>query len=152
MKMVYAMGMVLAFSGLVFAGETETKMMKEMGKDAMKGMAPAMPAVPAIPAMPGMGKSAVPAVPAMPSLGKSLDAAKDAMKKDVAPHIMPPGMEMDDMAEGMSEEEMLMVDEEMSADEMDEEANLLISEGQMLKKRAAEMRAKEKMKSLAPKK
>ena len=132
MKMVYAMGMMLALSGLAFAGETETKMMKEMAKDAIKKEMPPQAAVPAVPAMPGMGNP--------------MDAAKDAMKKGIAPHVMPPGMEMDDMAE----EDLLMVDEDMSADEMDEEANLLITEGQMLKKRAAEMRAKEKMTKSAP--
>jgi len=136
MKMVYAVGMVLALSAPVFAGETETKMMKEMAKDAMKKeMSP--PTVPA-----------VPTVPAMPGMGKPMDAAKDVMKKN--PQMMPPGMEMDGMMDGMSEEDLLMADEDMSPDEMDEEANLLIAEGQMLKKRAVEMRAKEKMKSAPP--
>jgi len=131
MKMVYAMGVALVLSGLVFAGETETKRMKEMAKDAtQKEMAP---------------PSAVPAVPTMPGMGKPMDTAKDAVKKGVAPHVMPPGMEMDDLSDGMPEEELLAIDEEMSADEMDEEAALLIAEGEALKKRAAEMRAKEKI-------
>ena len=138
MKIVYVSGMVLALSGLAFAGETETKMMKEMAKDAMKKE------------MPSAAVPAVPAVPVIPGMGKPMDAAKDAMKKEVAPHMMPPGMEMNGMMDGMSEEEMLMADEDMSPDEMDEEANLLIAEGQMLKKRAAEMRVKEKMMKNAP--
>jgi len=132
MKTVYTAGMVLVLSGLAFAGSPETKIMKEMAKDAiMKDVVPVAPAVPAAPAIPGMGKS--------------MDAAKDAIKKEVAPHIMPPGMEMDDPSDGMSEADLLIADDDMSPDEMDEEANLLIAEGQALKKRAAEMRAKGKM-------
>ena len=131
MKTVYTIGMVLALSGLAFSGETATKMTQEMAKDAVKKeMTPPV---------------AVPAVPEMPAMGKSMDAGKDAMKKGGPPNAMPPGIAMGSSLDEMSEEELLMPDEEMSPDEMDEEADLLIAEGQALKKRAAEMRAKENL-------
>jgi len=100
MKMIYAIGTALALSGVAFAGETETKMMKEMVKDAVK---------------------------------------KEMSPQAAVPPVVP-------TSEEVSDEELLMIDEDMTPEEMEEEAKLLIAEGEALKKRAAEIRAKEKMK------
>jgi hypothetical protein len=114
MKVVYASGIVLALSGMLFAGETETmkaamgEMMKDAAKDAAKkSVAEQMPDAQLIPGM-----------------------------AEMAPG-MPETMEDSEMFDGMGEMEM-------SADEMNEEGDLLIAEGKELKKRAAEMRLKEK--------
>lgn len=78
--------------------------------------------------------------------GATGDMIKGAAKDAAAEQM--PGME--EMAPGMSEmmddEEMFgaIGDVEMSADEMDEEGDLLIAEGKALKKRAAEIRLQEK--------
>jgi hypothetical protein len=114
MKAVYASGIVLALSSALFAGEAET----------IKG--------------------------AMGEMMK--DAAKDAAQKTVVEQMPDakqiPGMEalVPGMPEIMDDEEVLggLGEMEMSADEMDEEGDLLITEGKDLKKKAVEMRLKEK--------
>lgn len=69
--------------------------------------------------------------------GMAKDAMKDAMKKEPAMEI--PGDEM------IPDEDVLdFSDEGMTADEMDQEGDMLIAEGKALKKRAVEMRSQEK--------